>query len=117
MYSCKHREAPRCQVPTIPICSPVLISPTLTSVTPRQVAGTFYTYLELKECRPRLRRLDRLLAAEPYRGRLSPGRGYSRAQLAEAVQASHAQLDTALRESHAMLMDGERGKGGVVRAY
>ena len=81
-----------------------------------QVAGTFYTYLELKECRPRLRRLDRLLAAEPFRGRLSPGRGYSRPQLADAVQASHTQLETALRGSHAMLMDGERGRCGDGRS-
>ncbi|KAF0312803.1 Sister chromatid cohesion protein DCC1 [Amphibalanus amphitrite] len=76
-------------------------------VTDRQVAGTFYTYLELRECQPRLRRLHRLLSADPYRGRLHPGTGYSAARLAEAVQASREQLETALRESHALLMDGE----------
>ena len=74
----------------------------------RQVVGTFYTYLEVRECRPRLRRLQRLLSADPYRGRLHPGVGYSRARLADAVQASGAQLDTALRDCHALLMDGRR---------
>jgi len=76
-------------------------------VTGRQVTGTFFTYLELRQCRPRVRRLRQLLAADPYRGRLEPGLGYSLHQLEDLVQASAAELTTALDYCHALQLEGQ----------
>ncbi len=61
--------------------------------------GVFYTYLELRQVKPRLRRLHRLLEPSSYRGSeleeqlLESGVClYTTERLLEEVQASHQEL-------------------------
>lgn len=76
------------------------------SVTTRQVSGVFYRYLELRECRPRLRQLQQLLHRQPYRGRHLPATGYSYSQIQQMVQSSSQQLLTDLDNTSTVLIDG-----------
>merc|ERR1719369_153524 len=61
----------------------------------RTVTGVSYKYLEIQQCRPKLRRLKELLTATPYTemSRREGQRGLSRHDLLERVQASEEELE------------------------
>jgi len=72
----------------------------------RQVSGIFMTYLELKEIRPKLRKLTRLLSEKPFTGEGEES-GHSLAALLDTVQGSEDELREALASMDAVRVGGE----------
>ncbi|XP_076064457.1 sister chromatid cohesion protein DCC1 isoform X2 [Oratosquilla oratoria] len=74
-----------------------------------EVTNIHFTYFELRPCKPRLKKLQELLAEQPYSGttdmeteeRTEDGRKYTYDDLLEKVQASEDELNQALVDMEA----------------
>ena len=71
----------------------------------RSIQGVYHTYLEVKEMRPRLRRLFHLMSETE--GKYPGGTGYRFEDLCSRIQCSEAELKSGLAEAGAMEMDGK----------
>nr|XP_045599030.1 sister chromatid cohesion protein DCC1-like isoform X2 [Procambarus clarkii] len=77
----------------------------------RQVCGIHYTYLELRQCKPRIHKLRTLLGEAPFSGVQShaqecEGQRYTLSDLLDRVQCSEEELDKALQELEAYHLYG-----------
>ncbi|KAH6939451.1 hypothetical protein HPB50_018484 [Hyalomma asiaticum] len=81
---------------------------------PSQVLHTFHSYLELRQCFPRLKRLLELLRQSPYKGAELERHGdddevspkYTLGNILERVQASEAEIRQAIEELPVVEIDG-----------
>lgn len=75
----------------------------------RTVTGVGYKFMELQQCRPKLRRLRQLLTAKPYTHTSSKEghRGFSLDALLERVQASREELRKGLTAIEAVTVDDQ----------
>ncbi|XP_075747350.1 sister chromatid cohesion protein DCC1 [Rhipicephalus microplus] len=81
---------------------------------PSQVLHTFHSYLELRQCFPRLKKLLQLLRQSPYRGVELENfddddkvtRKYTLGNILEIVQASEAEIRQAIEELPVVEIDG-----------
>ena len=71
----------------------------------RVVNGVFHTYLEVKEIRPKVKRLTQMLS-EP-KDRYPDGDGFDTEALLDVVQCSEKELEAALREFGAVSIEGK----------
>ncbi|KAL1417480.1 hypothetical protein MTO96_000579 [Rhipicephalus appendiculatus] len=103
-------------VPTLRLSSEVVgnAPDSAPEVCPSQVLHTFHSYLELRQCFPRLKKLLELLRQSPYRGaelehlvdndKASPK--YTLGNILEIVQASEAEIRQAIEELPVVEIDG-----------
>ena len=71
----------------------------------RSIQGVYHTYLEVKEMRPRLRRLFHLMTDED--GKYPGGTGYRFEDLCSRIQCSETELKSGLAETGAIEMEGK----------
>ena len=76
-----------------------------TSLERRSIQGVYHTYLEVKEMRPRLRRLFHLVYEK--NGIYPGGTGYRFEDLCSRIQCSETELKSGLAEAGAMEMGGK----------
>ena len=79
-----------------------------------KILGIFHTYLELKLCKPKMKKLRLLLEESSYRGSeleselIESGKNmYSTSELLNLVQSSEAELMAALEEIEAFKLDSK----------
>ena len=71
----------------------------------RSIQGVYHTYLEVKEMRPRLRRLFHLMTDKD--GKYPGGTGYRFEDLCSRIQCSETELKSGLAETGAIEMEGK----------
>lgn len=71
----------------------------------RSIQGVYHTYLEVKEMRPRLRRLFHLMSDKD--GKYPGGTGYRFEDLCSRIQCSETELKSGLAETGAIEMEGK----------
>ena len=71
----------------------------------RSIQGVYHTYLEVKEMRPRLRRLFHLMNDKD--GKYPGGTGYRFEDLCSRIQCSETELKSGLAETGAIEMEGK----------
>ena len=76
-----------------------------TALERRSIQGVYHTYLEVKEMRPRLRRLFHLISEK--NGQYPGGSGFRFEDLCSRIQCSETELRAGLAEAGAMEMDGK----------
>ncbi|CAK1543583.1 unnamed protein product [Leptosia nina] len=81
------------------------------TVVHKDIANTFFTYYELKPCKPRLLKLSRLLESVKFQGleleyKIDKSKLLNYDAIYDLVQASHSELDCELRKIQAINIDG-----------
>ncbi|KAL3869842.1 hypothetical protein ACJMK2_042474 [Sinanodonta woodiana] len=78
----------------------------------RQVTSTLHSYYELRQCKPKLKKLKTILEENPYNGWENEedsehrGNKYTLNDILNMVQASETEIEVALEKLHAVQIDG-----------